>query len=88
MTHCHDMKPWLEEALAEMDRNGFGAEAEQIRAAVKTFSTSSLEITGEIGMAILRVQANVGHLLPRPARRNLKRCLREIRRAWPGLGQE
>jgi hypothetical protein len=82
------MTPWLEEALAEMDRSGFGSEAEQIRAAADMVSTSSLEITGEIGIAILRVQANVGHLLPHPARRNLKRCLREIRRAWPGLGQE
>ena len=82
------MTPWLEEALAEMDRSGFGSEAEQIRAAMHTLSLSALEITGEIGVAILRVLANVGPLLPRPARRNLKRCLREIRRAWPGLGQE
>ena len=82
------MAPWLEEALGEMDRSGFGSEAEQIRVAMHTLSLSALEITGEIGVAILRVLANVGPLLPRPARRNLKRSLREIRRAWPGLGQE
>jgi len=80
--------PLLERASAALIEAGFGTEAEQIRAAARIPTTSSLEITGAVGMAILRVLANVGHLLPGAARRPLRRSLRIIRRAWPELGRE
>ena len=85
MTRHRDITAAFEEALAALNEAGFGTEAEQILAASRIPTTSSLEITGAIGVAILRVQAGVGHLLPRRARRHLARCLREIRRSWPGI---
>ena len=88
MTRPCDLRGVFEETLAALHAAGFGVEAEQLLAASRIPTSSSLEITGEIGMALLRVQAGVGHLLPRRARRLLARCLREVRRSWPGLGQE
>jgi hypothetical protein len=83
-----DLGALAAEAVAALHAAGFGTEAEQLLAASRTPTTSSLEITGEIGIAILRVQAGVGHLLPREAKRALERCLREIRRSWPELALE
>ena len=72
-------------AIAPLTEAGLGTEVEQILAASRAPTRSSLAITGAIGVAILRVQASVGHLLPRAATRPLNRCLRQIRHAWPGL---
>ena len=88
MTRNRDFTASFTEAIAALHEAGFGREAEQILVASRIPTTSSLEITGAIGVAILRVQAGVGHLLPRAARRPLSRCLREIRRAWPELALE
>jgi len=83
-----DLTAALDAALAALLEAGFGVEAEQIRAAAAIPTTSALEITGAIGVAILRVQSSVGHLLPPAAKRSLQECLREIRRSWPGLELE
>lgn len=77
--------PILDEAVATLRGGGFGPEAERLVAAVRTTGTSSSEIIGELGLAILRVLRDVGHLLPRDTKRQLNRCLKEIRRTWPQL---
>jgi len=68
-----------------MEGSGFGTEAGHLRAAMQFQSLSSLEIMGEIGLALLRVQSTVGHLLPWRTRRQLRRCLREVRKSWPDI---
>ncbi len=88
MTRPADLTVVFGDAVAALREAGFGGEAEQLLAASRLPTTSSLEIVGEIGLAALRVQAAVGHLLPFAARRRLARLLREVRRSWPGLALE
>jgi hypothetical protein len=85
MVRVADVAKVLNEAINEMEGSGFGTEAGQIRAAMRFPSQSALEILGEIGLALLRVQSTVGHLLPRRTRLQLRRCLREVRKSWPDL---
>jgi hypothetical protein len=88
MTRCRDFTASFTEAIDALHAAGFGREAEQILEASRIPTTSSLELTGAIGVATLRVQAGVGHPLPFAARRRLARLLREVRRSWPGLDLE
>jgi hypothetical protein len=80
-----DITPILDEAVAALRGGGFGPEAERLVAAARTAGTSSSEILGELGLAILAELRDVGDLLPRDAKRQLKRCLKEIRRTWPDI---
>jgi hypothetical protein len=80
-----DVKPLLDEAVAKLQADGSGPEAERIIAAARTPTTSSSEILGELGVAILRVLRDVGRLLPRETKRRLKHCLKEIRTTWPQI---
>jgi len=88
MTRPADLTVVFDLAVAALRDAGFGTEAEQLVEASRLPTTSSLEIVGEIGIAALRVQAGIGHLLPLAARRRLARLLREVRRSWPGLELE
>jgi hypothetical protein len=83
-----DLTVAFDRAIAALHEAGFGTEAGQLVEASRLATTTSLEIVGEIGAAALRVQANVGPVLPLAARRRLARLLREVRRSWPGLGIE
>ena len=85
MPRAGDISALLDELIASLAAGGFATEVELLRGAMRTTSSSSLEILGEVGLALLRVQADVGHLLPRRARRQLGRCLREVRMTWPEL---
>ncbi len=85
MSRVAEFRASLDEAVAALQGGGFGPEAERLAAAAQTPSSSSSEILGELGLAILRVLRDVGHLLPRDAKRQLLRCLKEIRRTWPQL---
>ena len=85
MVRYADVSQLLDEAVRQMDGSGFGTEAGQLRAAMQFPSLSSLEIMGEIGLALLRIQSTVGHLLPWRTRRQLRRCLREVRKSWPDI---
>lgn len=85
MSRPVDAKPILDQAVATLRSGGFGPEAERLVAAAQTPTSSSSEILGELGLAILAVLRDVGHLLPRDAKRQLRRCLKEIRRTWPDI---
>jgi hypothetical protein len=75
----------LDTAVEALRSGGFGPEAERIVAAAQTPTTSSSEILGELGLAILRVLRDVGGMIPRRTRRHLQHCMKEIRKTWPDI---
>jgi hypothetical protein len=64
---------------------GFTAQSERLESVLNGTWTTSSELIGELGVAVLAIREEC-----RPLRADqkvlLKRCLREVRKAWPGFG--
>jgi len=80
-----DFSPWLRDAVERLRASGWPAEAEELDAVARSAYTTSSEMLGEIGRAILRVERGLGPALPDEVDELLRRCLVEIRTVWPGL---
>jgi hypothetical protein len=80
-----DFLPWLRDAVERLRASGQPDAAEELDSAARCAYTTSTEMLGEIGTAIVRVQRKLGPALPDEAAEQLRRCLVEIRKVWPGI---
>ncbi len=76
----------LSMAIGGLRAAGFGEDARSLQEiAFETAWTSSSEMVGEIGLAILRIQQRVGGRVPKEVAKSLEFCLRHVRQVWPGI---
>ena len=80
-----DFLPWLRDAVERLRASGWPGEADELDAVTRSAYTTSSEMLGEIGRAILRVERRLGPSLPDEVAELLRRCLVEIRKVWPRL---
>jgi hypothetical protein len=80
-----DFMPWLRDAIERLRLSGWPREADELAAVASTAYTTSSEMCGEIGSAILRVHQRIEPQLPHEVAELLQRCLLEIRKVWPEL---
>jgi hypothetical protein len=85
MAVIQDFLPWLRDAIERLRTSGWPREAEELDAVARAAYTTSSEMLGEIGRAILRVECGLGPTLPDDVAELLLRCLVEIRKVWPRL---
>ncbi|MFZ2407786.1 MAG: hypothetical protein WAW41_21865 [Methylobacter sp.] len=74
----------FDELISRLQAYGYSADAESISSLRTSAWTSSSEMIGELGIAILEIQS---HCEPAPAelRQALARCMKEVRKVWPGI---
>ncbi len=76
----------LSQAIDRLRAAGFEEDARNLRdVAFETAWTSSSEMIGEIGLAILRVQQRARGKLPKAVARGLDRCMDHVREVWPDI---
>ncbi|MFH1176909.1 MAG: hypothetical protein V1750_05840 [Acidobacteriota bacterium] len=80
-----DFTPMLREAIAEMRLAGAFAPALELEEVLGAAYTTSSELLGELGLAILKAMRGKHSRLPGPTRRKLRQCLREIRKTWSDI---
>jgi hypothetical protein len=85
MSYIRDFLPDLKAAADQLDASGFHAEAEEIRGLATAFWTTSCEMLGEIGVALVRILRHRGSTLPGPVRATFEAALVEIPKIWPSL---
>lgn len=81
-----DFTPRLRDAIERIREAGLSIEAEELDSSLQYSSTSSSEIIGEIGQAILGVQRRMGDALPIEVSEQLELCMAEIREVWQSIG--
>ena len=65
---------------------GFEEDARSLREVVfETAWTSSSEMIGEIGLAILRIQQRARGRLPKEVAKSLESCLHQVKLVWPKI---
>ena len=80
-----DFHPTLRAAIAEAKAAGLEDIAARLEQRAFSASTTSSELLGEIGAAIVAFQDAAGDAMPPRVAANLERCLAEIRKVWPGF---
>ncbi len=76
----------LSMAIDGLRAAGFEEDARSLQEVVyETAWSSSSEMVGEIGLAILRIQQGVGGRVPKEVAKSLQSCLRHVRQVWPGI---
>ena len=73
-------------ALASsLKAHGFAAHARRLEDILGGTWTTSSELLGELGGAVLAIRRECAPLAP-DQKRLVRDCLREVHRAWPGFG--
>jgi hypothetical protein len=85
MKKVRDFSELLRQAEEEARRAGLHAEASALREALDTACTTSSELLGVQGEAIVRFLKATRGRLPEGARSSLEDCLKEIGTVWPRL---
>jgi|KBSSwiStaDraftv2_1062776.scaffolds.fasta_scaffold390138_2 hypothetical protein len=81
----NDFHPLLRAAIAEARAAGFGEAAAVLESKVLAAGTTSSELLGTVGAAIVEFLAATGPALPAHVADKLGRCLGEVRKVWPQL---
>jgi hypothetical protein len=85
MKRVEDYRQVLLQALSEARRAGLHAEADRLEEAITTACTTSSELVGVQGEAIVRFLSETQGRLPEGARSALEACLEEVGKVWPRL---
>lgn len=80
-----DYYPELKAAIAEAKTVGLETAASKLEARAFAARTTSSEMLGEHGRAILEFLDAGGSAVPASVKKNLAVCLNEIGRVWPKL---
>ena len=76
----------LSQAIDRLRAAGFKEDAAMLwDLAFEAAWTSSSEMVGESGLAILRVQQRARGKLPKPVARGLDLCMDHVREVWPDI---
>lgn len=70
---------------ASLKASGFAAQANRLEGILNGTWTTSTELIGELGVAVLAVRKECKPLSAHQ-KALVKQCLREVRKAWPGFG--
>lgn len=70
---------------ASLAASGFTAQAAQLQGVLDGCWTSSSEMIGELGTAVLQIRRECRPLSAQQ-KALVQECLREVRKAWPGFG--
>ena len=70
---------------ASLKRSGFTAQGERLEGVLDGVWTTSSELIGEAGIVVLDIRRDCAPLSAEH-KELVKRCLREVRKAWPGFG--
>lgn len=70
---------------ASLKESGFTALARRLEGILEGTWTTSSELIGELGVAVVAVRREC-RPLSAAQKALLKQCLREVRKAWPGFG--
>ena len=81
----NDFHPMLRAAIAEARAAGLEPSASSLETRAFSAYTTSSELLGETGDAILEFLRTAGDAVPPPVAEKLKRCMAEIRKVWPQL---
>jgi hypothetical protein len=80
-----DYYPHLKAAIAEAKAVGLEPAASELEAQIFAAYTTSSELLGEQGLAILKFLRSEGGAVPPSVTAKLNACLKEIRKVWPRL---
>jgi len=73
------------ELAASLKESGFTAHSSRLESILNGTWTTSSELIGELGLAVVAIRKEC-----RPSssaqKALVKRCLKEVRKAWPGFG--
>ena len=83
--HADDFFPLLREAIAEARSAGLGSLADELESHAFAAYTTSSELLGEVGQAIVAFLRAGGESVPRSISRKLYACLAVVQRVWPQL---
>ena len=83
--HVDDFYPMLKSAISEAKAAGLETSALKLEERAFAAYTTSSELLGETGDAILEFQRTEGSAVPPLVTAKLKCCLNEIRKVWPKL---
>jgi len=84
MAESVSSEPFLELASALKD-GGFTAHSRRLEGILNGTWTTSSELIGELGHAVVAVRKECKPLSP-GQKALVKECLQEVRKAWPGFG--
>lgn len=70
---------------ASLNESGFIAQGKRLENILNGVWTTSTELIGEVGIALLDIR-KACQPLNADQKTLIKRCLREVRKAWPGFG--
>ena len=82
-----DVAKLLHQAMQGARAAGLAAAADELEARTSLAFTSSSEFLGEVGLAIRQFLARERGKVPVAVRQQLRDCLAEVGRVWPGLGE-
>ena len=74
----------FDELIGQLRAYGLSAAAESISSLMGSPWTSSSEMIGELGIAILIIQSENASV-PKELRQVLSRCMREVKKVWPHI---
>jgi len=69
---------------ASLKQSGFTAHSDRLESVLDGVWTTSTELIGELGMAVLAIRKDCP--LSAGQKTLVKQCLREVRKAFPGFG--
>lgn len=70
---------------ASLRESGFTAQSERLEGVLDGTWTTSSELIGELGLAVIAARKEC-RPLSSAQKALIKQCLREVRKAWPGFG--
>jgi len=70
---------------ASLRESGFTAQGKHLESILNGTWTTSTELIGELGVAVLAIRKECKPLSANQ-KALVKQCLREVRKAWPGFG--
>jgi hypothetical protein len=70
---------------ASLKASGFTAQGQRLESILDGVWTTSTELIGELGVAVLAIRKEC-RPLSADQKALIRQCLREVRKAWPGFG--
>ena len=83
MTKRVDPQPF-DDLIAALGAHGFSADAQSLAEITSIAWTTSSEMIGELGQAVLSVQRKL-NAAPPDIEQALRRCMTEVRKVWPQI---
>jgi len=74
----------FDELIEQLKAYGYSEESELISSLRQSMWTTSSEMIGELGFAILKIQSHSA-ATPDELSQNLVRCIKEVRKVWPDI---